>query len=90
MGIIPNPERCQRWLEESLCLATALAPYIGYDKAAELSKQAAQEGKTIREIAIQDKLFAGEELDIIFSSAELTRPGIAGLRKLKNRKKGND
>jgi aspartate ammonia-lyase len=89
-GINANPERCSKWLEESLCLATALAPYIGYDKAAELSKQAAAHGKTIRQMALEEGLFTMDELDIIFSPQELTRPGIAGLRKLKNRKKGNN
>jgi len=89
-GISANPERCNRWLEESLCLATSLAPYIGYDKAAMLSRQAAAQGATIRQIALQEGLFTKEELDIIFSPSELTRPGIAGLRKLKNRKKGNN
>jgi aspartate ammonia-lyase len=87
-GINPDPERCLWWLEESLCLATALAPYIGYDKAAGLSKKATAEGKTIRQVAVQEGLFTEDELDVIFTSAELTRPGIAGLRKLRNRKKG--
>jgi aspartate ammonia-lyase len=88
-GINANPERCSNWLEESLCLATALAPYIGYDKAAELSKQAATHRKTIQQMAFEEGLFTMDELDVIFSPQELTRPGIAGLRKLKNRKKGN-
>ena len=89
-GINAKPERCSNWLEESLCLATALAPYIGYDKAAELSKQAATHRKTIRQMAFEEGLFTMDELDVIFSPQELTRPGIAGLRKLKNRKKGNN
>jgi aspartate ammonia-lyase len=89
-GINAKPERCSNWLEESLCLATALAPYIGYDKAAELSKQAAAHRKTIRQMAFEEGLFTMDELDVIFSPQELTRPGIAGLRKLKNRKKGNN
>ena len=89
-GITADSMRCRRWLEESLCLATALAPYIGYDKAADLSKQAAEEGQTIRNIAVRERLFTDDELDIILASSELTRPGIAGIRKLKNRKKGND
>jgi aspartate ammonia-lyase len=89
-GIVAKPERCSNWLEESLCLATALAPYIGYDKAAELSKQAATHRKTIRQMAFEEGLFTMDELDVIFSPQELTRPGIAGLRKLKNRKKGNN
>lgn len=87
-GIRANPERCNRWLEESLCLATSLVPYIGYDKAAELSRQASAHGITIRQAALQQGLFTDDELNIIFSPAELTRPGIAGLHKLRNRKKG--
>ena len=78
--------RCRRWLEESLSLATALVPYIGYARAAELSRQAESEGKTIREAAVQAGLFTDAELDIVFSPAELTRPGVAGARKLKGRK----
>ena len=82
-GIEADKERCDRWLEESLCLATALAPYIGYDEAAELSHQAALKGKTIREEALESGLFDAEELDAIFRATELTRPGIAGARKVK-------
>jgi aspartate ammonia-lyase len=88
-GIQANPKRCTRWLEESLCLATSLAPYIGHEKAAEVSRKAATQGETIRQIALQEGLFSKDELDIIFSASELTRPGIAGLRKLKHREKGN-
>ncbi len=47
------------------------------------------QSKTIRQAVIEKGLFTQEELDIIFSPSELTRPGIAGLRKLKHRKKGN-
>jgi len=89
-GIEANTERCTRWLEESLCLATSLAPYIGYDKAAEVSREAAFQGLTIRQIALQKGLFTQDELDSIFSPSELTRPGIAGIRKLKHRKKGSE
>ena len=41
-------------------------------------------------MAFEEGLFTMDELDVIFSPQELTRPGIAGLRKLKNRKKGNN
>ncbi len=85
-GIAADPDRCGKWLEESLCLATALAPYIGHDKAAELSRMAASTGRTIRETAIECGLFTAQELDIIFSPAELTRPGIAGSGKIKRPK----
>ncbi len=81
-----DEERCRRWLEESLGLATALVPYIGYERAAELSRMAEKEGRTIREAAVQAGLFTDEELGLIFAPAELTRPGVAGARKLKGRK----
>ena len=81
-----NPRRCAEWLEDSLCLATALVPYIGHDKAGELSKKARMEGKTIRELALEQGLFTEQELAVIFTPQELTRPGIAGSRKFKRRK----
>jgi len=88
-GIEANTNRCNQWLEESLCLATALAPYIGHDRAAKLSKKAALDGKTIREVAIEDGLFTTEELDHIFAPQELTKPGIAGATKIKQKKRFN-
>jgi aspartate ammonia-lyase len=85
-GTKANPEKCARWLEESLCLATALAPYIGHDKAGKLSREARKERKTIREKAIEEGLFTLEELDNIFTLQELTRPGIAGSKTMKRKK----
>jgi aspartate ammonia-lyase len=83
-----DEERCRQWLEESLCLATALTPYIGYERAAMLSKEAEATGKTIRQAALEAGLFTEDELTIIFSAAELTRPGTAGARKLTHKTNG--
>jgi aspartate ammonia-lyase len=85
-GIEADGDRCGRWLEESLCLATALVPHIGYDGAARLSHQAASKGTTIREEALEAGIFDAEELAAIFKAAELTRPGVAGGRKIKTRR----
>jgi aspartate ammonia-lyase len=85
-GIEADRERCAWWLEKSLCLATALAPYVGYEAAADLSRKAAAEGKTIREVALEKGVFSEDELDAIFTAAELTRPGVAGSRKIKGRR----
>lgn len=82
-GITVDKERCMRWLEESLSLVTALAPYIGHEKAGELAKKAQSEKKTIKEVAIASGLFTEEELNTIFTPHELTRPGIPGEKKLK-------
>jgi aspartate ammonia-lyase len=85
-GIEADEERCNRWLEESLCLATVLVPYIGYERAAHLSNRAAAEGKTIRQMALETGAFTDEELSIIFAPQEMTRPGVAGARQLKGKK----
>src|SRR5438105_4381281 len=50
-GIVANREQLERYAELTLSAATALNPYIGYDKATELVKTAAETGRTIRELA---------------------------------------
>ena len=52
-GIRANQEGCERSAESTLAAATALNPYIGYDKAAEIVKQAAQSGRMLREVAYE-------------------------------------
>jgi fumarate hydratase class II len=51
-GIEPNEARIRELLERSLMLVTALAPHIGYDRAAEIAKKAHREGTTLRESAL--------------------------------------
>ena len=51
-GIEPNRERIAALVENSLMLVTALAPHIGYDKAAEIAKKAHREGTSLREAAL--------------------------------------
>jgi aspartate ammonia-lyase len=79
-------ERCGRWLEESHALATVLVPYVGYERAAELSRQAGRDGKTVRQAAVEAGLFTDAELDLVFAPNEVTRPGVAGARRLKGKK----
>ncbi len=50
-GIEANREACERYAELTLSAATALNPYIGYDKAAEIVKEAAASGRSLREVA---------------------------------------
>jgi fumarate hydratase class II len=52
-GLKPNRARIAELLERSLMLVTALAPHIGYDKAAEIAKQAHKRGTTLREEALR-------------------------------------
>ena len=59
-------------VEQGLMLATALAPEIGYDKAAEISKEAYKTGKTIREVARESTDLSEEELDRLLDARKMT------------------
>ena len=52
VGIEPNTPTLTRYMRESLMLVTALNPYIGYDKAAQIAKKAHKDGTTLREAAL--------------------------------------
>ncbi len=75
-GISVNEERCRRYLEESLGLVTVLAPYIGYNASAAIAKESLASGKSIREIVLEQKLMALEELETIMQPEHLTEPGL--------------
>lgn len=62
-GLRVQRERIERRNAGSLGLATALVPHIGYDRAAELAKQAHAEDKTIRAVAIEWGILGEKELD---------------------------
>jgi len=65
-------ERGPELVERGLMLATALAPEIGYDKAADLSKKAYKEGRTIREVAREETELSEEELDRLLDARKMT------------------
>ena len=59
-------------VENGLMLATALAPEIGYDRAAEISKEAYKTGRTIREVAREKTDLSEEELDKLLDARKMT------------------
>jgi fumarate hydratase class II len=65
-------ERGPALVEQGLMLATALAPEVGYDRAAEISKRAYKEGKTIREVAREETDLSEEELDKLLDARKMT------------------
>jgi fumarate hydratase class II len=75
-GIEADEERCRETVERNLALATALAPVIGYDKAAEISKEAYRTGRTVREIALERGVLSPEKLDAVLDVYKMTEPGI--------------
>jgi fumarate hydratase, class II len=62
--------------ESSLSLATALAPHIGYDQAAEIAKESAKSGRTVREIARERAPLPEAELERALDLARQTEPGL--------------
>ncbi len=75
-GIEANEQVCEKYAEESLSIVTALAPHIGYDKAADIAKNALKEDKTIKEIALERDVMDEEKLDEVLDPEKMTKIGI--------------
>jgi len=69
-------ERGPELVEKGLAIATGLAPIIGYDAAAEIAKEAAASGRTIREVAQERTGLSGEDLQRALDPASMTEPGL--------------
>jgi fumarate hydratase class II len=77
-GIEANSERCKELVDRSLMLVTALNPYIGYDKAAEVAKTALNENKTLREVILERQLLDEATLDKALNPMEMIKPDGSG------------
>jgi aspartate ammonia-lyase len=84
-GITANEERCRKYLDDSLGLVTIFAPYIGYAAAAEVAKESAKTGRSIREIVLQRGHLSAEEVETILDPYPLTSPGVPGSGKVHKR-----
>lgn len=72
LGITANTEHCRDLEESSVGIATALCPYIGYKKSAEIAKKALRENRTVREIVLEQGLIKTYELDDILDPHRMT------------------
>jgi fumarate hydratase class II len=61
-GLEADKERCASYLEKSIALATAFVPAIGYDKAASLAREAHEKKRTVREVALENRVLPEEEI----------------------------
>ena len=77
-GIEADAARCRELLDRSTAVATALSPYIGYAKTADIAKESVGTGKPIRDIVLERGLMDARRLDEVLSAEAMTRPGIAG------------
>jgi aspartate ammonia-lyase len=77
-GIVADEARCRELMDRSTAVATALSPYIGYAKTADIAKESVKTGKPIRELVLEHGLMDARQLDRVLSADAMTRPGIPG------------
>jgi fumarate hydratase class II len=73
-GLEANVEGCEASVEQSLSMVTSLNPFIGYEKAAKLTKEAFASGKTIRELCLEQNILPRETLDAALDPFTMTEP----------------
>jgi aspartate ammonia-lyase len=80
-GITANEARCVGLLDKSSGIALALNPFIGYDKAAEVAKEALARGVPLRDVVLEKKLLTEDELKRILDPYAMTTPGVHGKKE---------
>jgi fumarate hydratase class II len=73
-GLEVDEVRCRETVERNLALATSLAPIIGYDRAADVSKEAHRSGRTVREVALEWEVLPPDELAVVLDPFRMTEP----------------
>ena len=71
----PNEEACRAAVEQSLAMATALNPKIGYEEAARIAKEAFRSGRTVREVCEAEGILPPDELEATLDPRSMLRPG---------------
>lgn len=82
LDITANPTRSQTMVEDSIGIITAIVPYLGYQKAAEIAKTALSTGKSVRELILAEKLIKAEVLCQILDPYRMTDPSVAAVHSL--------
>jgi fumarate hydratase class II len=72
IGLTVNEERCKELVEKSLAMVTALNPYIGYDKAAEIAKEAYRTKRSLREVILEKQIMSEEKLNEVLEPYSMT------------------
>ena len=77
-GIQANTGRCGELVEYSMAMVTSLVPVIGYDRAAEIAKESAKTGRTVRELCLEKAVLPEADLTKALNPLEMTKPGGEG------------
>ena len=73
-GLVANRERCAEQIEWGMSMVTSLAPVIGYDRASQIAKQAVNEGKTVRQVCLDESIIEADELDRLLDPLTMLTP----------------
>jgi len=76
LGVTANKERAESLVEWSMSMVTSLAPVIGYDAAAKLAKRAVDEGRTVRDLCVSEKILPLDQLETLLNARQMTEPGV--------------
>jgi fumarate hydratase class II len=74
-GLEADAQKCEGNIEQSLAMCTALAPVIGYDKAAKIAKVAYDSGRTVREVALETSGLDKDKIAELLDAKSQTEPG---------------
>jgi aspartate ammonia-lyase len=77
-GLEADEARCRELLDRSTAVATALSPFLGYARTAEVAKAAVASGRSIRDEVLARGWMEAERLDRLLGAEAMTRPGVAG------------
>ena len=75
-GIVANAERARELVEANIIVVTALNPHIGYDKGAEVAKEAFATGRNVRDVILEKGLMGEDELDNVLDLKKMTEGGV--------------
>ena len=76
IGLTANKQRAESLVEWSMSMVTSLAPVIGYDNAAKLAKRAVEEGRTVRDLCVSEKILPLDQLEDLLDARKMTEPGV--------------
>ena len=78
VGITANEEHCRRMVESSIGIITAICPYVGYERASNIAKEALRTGRSVRDLILERGLMDREHLQTTLDPYTMTEPGILG------------
>ncbi|OEH87016.1 aspartate ammonia-lyase [Desulfuribacillus stibiiarsenatis] len=75
-GIQANMKHLQEFIDKSVGIITAVSPYIGYEKASMIAKEAVKTGKSVQELCLEHHVLSKEEIDSYLDPYRMTNPDI--------------